>query len=310
MHSKQRIDVTFTSGGERCSAWLYLPESKQPAPVIVMGHGLGAVRAMRLANYADRFQAAGYACLVFDYRHFGDSEGQPRQLLDIKKQQQDWQAAIDFIQKRPEVDGQQVVLWGTSFGGGHVIAVGAANHQVAAVIAQCPFTDGLSSALATSPISSMQVTALAILDQIGSWLGFRPILVATSGRPHSAGLMTAPDAMPGYLKLVPPGANFPNKVAARIALYIISSTPGRKAIKLQCPVLFCVCEPDTIAPSKATLKHAIRAPKSQINLYREGHFEIYVGEPFERVISDQINFLKHCVPPIGHIGNSLKIQPT
>ncbi len=267
MTTADRLDVTFPSGGQKCSAWLYLPDGKQqPAPVIVMGHGLGAVRAMRLSAYAERFQAAGYACLVFDYRHFGDSEGQPRQLLDIKKQREDWQAAIDFIQKQPEVDGSKVVLWGTSFAGGHVIATGANNKQVVAVISQCPFTDGLASAMASSPVSSIQVTALAIMDQVGAWFGAKPLLVALAGKPHSAGLMTANDALAGYLQLVPTDLNFTNKVAARVALRIVNSFPGRKARELACPVLFCVCEPDTIAPSKATIKHALNAPKAQINL--------------------------------------------
>ena len=52
--------------------------------MIVMAHGLGGTRRMRLTAFAERFVAEGYACLVFDYRYFGDSEGQPRQLLDIK----------------------------------------------------------------------------------------------------------------------------------------------------------------------------------------------------------------------------------
>lgn len=291
-----RLDVSFSSGGLQCHAWLYVPEGKRPAPVIVMGHGLGAVRAMRLADYAERFRAAGYACLVFDYRHFGDSEGQPRQLLDVKKQLQDWQSAIDFIQKRPEVDGTKVVIWGTSFGGGHVIATGANNPQLAAVIAQCPFTDGLASSLAVSPITSLKVTGVAILDQVGSWFGAKPLLVATSAPPNATGLMTAPDAMSGYLQLVPKGVSFPNKVAARIALQITTYFPGRKAKGIACPTLFCVCEPDTVAPSKATLRHALKAPKGQINLYREGHFDIYFGDSFERVLSDQLAFLRRHVP--------------
>ncbi|MGI5132359.1 hypothetical protein ACQEVB_36525 [Pseudonocardia sp. CA-107938] len=36
-----------------------------------MAHGLGGIRQMRLDAYAERFAAAGYACLVSDYRHFG-----------------------------------------------------------------------------------------------------------------------------------------------------------------------------------------------------------------------------------------------
>lgn len=89
-----RFDADFTSQGTRCAAWLYVPRCEHPAPVIVMAHGLGGVRSMRLDAYAERFRAAGYAFLVFDYRHFGDSDGDPRQLLDIREQQQDWQAAI------------------------------------------------------------------------------------------------------------------------------------------------------------------------------------------------------------------------
>ncbi len=296
MTEVRRLNVSFLSEGVRCSAWLYLPDHGRPAPVMVIGHGLGAVRAMQLGAYAERFRDAGYACLVFDYRHFGDSDGQPRQILDVRKQLQDWQSAIDFIQTRPEVNRNRVILWGTSFAGGHVIASGARNKQVAAVIAQCPFTDGLASSLAVSPISSIKVTTLALIDQVRSWLGCSPLLIATSGVPHSAGLMTAPDAMPGYLKLVPEGVFFPNKVAARIALQITTYFPGREAKNLSCPTLFCVCEPDTVAPSKATLRHALKAKQGQINLYREGHFDIYFGEAFERVVSDQLDFLRRNVP--------------
>jgi dienelactone hydrolase len=90
----QREDVLFTSGGDRISAWLYRPSNAGDAPLLVMAHGLGAVRTMRLDAYAERFTAAGYACLVFDYRNFGDSEGRPRQLLDIRMQLADWAAAV------------------------------------------------------------------------------------------------------------------------------------------------------------------------------------------------------------------------
>jgi len=94
-------DVLFPAGDEQCHAWLYLPDpdpskSERP-PVIVMGHGLGAVKALRLGAFAERFQAAGYACLVFDYRYFGDSTGEPRELLSISRQREDWRAALNFV---------------------------------------------------------------------------------------------------------------------------------------------------------------------------------------------------------------------
>ncbi|CAI8804502.1 hypothetical protein EMIT0158MI4_180054 [Burkholderia ambifaria] len=109
--------------------------------------------------------------------------------------------------------------------------------------------------------------------------------------------MVAPDAEPGYLKLVPNDMSpvFRNYVAARFALQIIRYFPGRKTSRIACPVLFCVCDPDTVAPTRTTLRHAKRAPKRFVNIYPFGHFDIYVGYAFERAVSDQITFLQRFV---------------
>lgn len=95
-----REDVDFYSDGTRCSAWLYLPAVDKKCPVIVMAHGLGSVREMRLDAYAERFAAVGYACFLFDYRHFGASDGNRRQWINVKKQLEDWNCAVDFVKKK------------------------------------------------------------------------------------------------------------------------------------------------------------------------------------------------------------------
>lgn len=294
----QGLDVEFQSGGITCRAWLYLPAADTPRPVIVMAHGLGGTKVMRLDAFAERFSAAGYACLVFDYRHFGDSDGQPRQLLDVNKQLEDWKAAVAYARACPQVDGRRVVLWGTSFSGGHVLSTAAAVPGIEAVISQCPFTNGLASGLALNPVSSLKVTARALRDQVGSWLGQSPVMVSTAGQPGEAALMTAPDVIPGYLGLLSAqdAAVFRNEVAARFGLQIIRYFPGLKTPKIPCPVLFCVCDTDSVAPAKPTLFHARRAPKGEIKRYPDGHFDIYVGEAFERVVKDQIEFLQRRVP--------------
>lgn len=61
-------------------------------------------------------------------------------------------------------------------------------------------------------------------------------------------------------------------------------------------MLFCVCEGDSVAPAAATLRHAHRAPKGEIRKYANGHFDIYVGAAFEKVVADQIAFLRRNVP--------------
>lgn len=291
-----REDLTFPSGDGRCAAWLYTPDGAAPHAVIVMAHGLGGTRYMRLAAFAERFRAAGYACLVFDYRHFGDSTGQPRQLIDIDRQLEDWNAALRFVRSDPRLDPRRIVVWGTSFGGGHAIATAAANPDVAAAIAQCPFTDGLASALAVPPLSSVKVTGKAIADVIGARLGRDPVYVPTAGQRGSAALMTAADAVPGVLSIQPEGDKTISVAAARIALQLIRYFPGRKAKNVQCPLLVCVCETDTVAPARATRRHVAKAPKGEVRLYPDGHFDIYVGEAFERNVTEQLAFLNRHVP--------------
>src|SRR3712207_8511189 len=92
--SYAREDTTFDSHGTRCAAWLYRPDGVVDPAIIVMGHGFGAIRVMRLDAYAERFAQAGFAVLVFDYRGWGDSDGEPRRVLDISMQQQDWRAGV------------------------------------------------------------------------------------------------------------------------------------------------------------------------------------------------------------------------
>jgi pimeloyl-ACP methyl ester carboxylesterase len=290
--SMQREDVWFNSGRDRISAWLYRPAITGDAPLLVMAHGLGAVRSMRLDAYAERFSAAGYACLVFDYRNFGDSEGAPRQLLDIRMQLQDWTVAVAYARTLAGIDRNRIGLWGTSFSGGHVIATAARLPGIAAVVAQCPFTDSIASLGAMSPLISARVTALAVRDLITSRLGGTPVMVPTAGRPGTVALMTAPDAYPGYLKLVPDGTQLRNEVAARIGVKLLPYRPGRLAAKVACPILFCVCESDSVAPSGPTRRYAATAPRGEVKLYPEGHFDIYVGDAFERVIADQLDFLE------------------
>jgi dienelactone hydrolase len=294
--STHREDVWFSSGTDRISAWLYRPAADGDAPLLVMAHGLGAVRTMRLDAYAERFCAAGYACLVFDYRNFGDSEGAPRQLLNIRMQLQDWTVAVAYARTLPGIDPNRIGLWGTSFSGGHVIAIAARLPGIAAVVSQCPFTDSIASLGTLTPLITARITAMATRDLVGARFGAAPVMVRTAGNPGEVALMNAPDAYPGYLKLVPDGSELRNEVAARIGVTILPYRPGRLAAKVPCPILFCICETDSVAPSGPTRRYAATAPRGEVKLYPEGHFGIYVGDAFERVIADQLEFLGRVLP--------------
>lgn len=299
--STDRIDVSFAAGDGTIAAWFYPAAgaaSAAPGPAVVLAHVLGAVKEMGLDAFARRFVAAGYACLVFDYRHFGGSSGQPRQLLDIESQVADWHAALAYVRSeaRPEVDPDRVAVWGTSFGGGHAIRIAAEDPRVAAAIAQCPFTDGFASARTGGLRSTLKVSWRATLDLLARLLRRPPVMVASAGPPGEAALMTAPDAAPGYLGLTQDAPTFRNEVAARFALAISLYRPGRLARRVQAPLYVAVCTEDSVAPAGATRRHVSRAARVEAVDHPCGHFDIYVGDDFEHAVTAYVDFLGRHLP--------------
>ena len=286
-----RRDVRFVSGETYCSAWLYLPVGVENPPVVVLGHGLGAVREMRLDAFSERFAAAGIATLAFTYRYFGDSGGAPRQLMSVSRQLADWEAALNFAKACPEVDGRRIAVWGSSFGGGHAITVASRHPELRAAISQCPFTDGLASAAALGLAGTLQVTPAILRDFAAKLLGRPPVMVPIAAAPGHPALMNAHDALPGYLALMPKGMAFVNHVAARVLPEIVTYRPGRSAAKVKPPILFCVSTTDTVTPPSQTIALARRAPRGEIKLYDAGHFDFYMGHAFEQLVSDQTQLL-------------------
>src|ERR1019366_5411070 len=177
MSTYPRPDLTFDSHGPTCAAWLSRPGGVERPPIIVMGHGFAAIRALRLHEYAERFAQAGYAALVFDYRGWGDSDGQPRRGLNVRAQHADWRAAIAYARTLDGVDTGRLVAWGSSFGGGHALYLAARDHSIAAVIAQVPHISGPAAAFANSPKLIAQLLLAGIRDQLGAMLGREPYRV-------------------------------------------------------------------------------------------------------------------------------------
>jgi dienelactone hydrolase len=272
---------------EDIAAWLWHPEGATGA--VVLGHGLSAVHDQRLPAYAERFAAAGLAALVFDYRRFGASGGEPRQLFEIKTQLADWRIAIEHARGLPGIE--RVGLFGSSFGGGHAITLAAEAPELRAVVAQCPMTDGLKASLLAPKLTAAKLTKLALQDVGGARFGRGPKLVKAAGKPGEVALMSAPDTLGGFESITPPDSVWVKAVSARAGLEILRYRPGTKAAQIACPLLICVCDHDSLVDVDASEKVAHDAPQGEVVRYPIGHFEIYTGEWFERAVSRQTEFL-------------------
>lgn len=130
--------IEFLSEGLTIRGALRLPEGEVQHPLVILGHGLGALKEWTLPEIADALVQVGIAALWFDYRNFGDSDGEPREEVDHIGRLEDWQNAISYATSLPEVDSQRIGIWGTSLGGRDVLAVAGIDKRVKAVVSQTP----------------------------------------------------------------------------------------------------------------------------------------------------------------------------
>lgn len=286
-----RVDRQFLSGGQRCEAWLYLPDGPGPHPCIVFAHGIGAIRQVRVRAYAERFMRAGYAVFAFDYRHWGASEGAPRFVCNIREQHADIHAAIDHVRGMEEVDPRKIVLFGTSFGGGHALAVGAARQDLAAVIAQCAMVDGLAAAWKAPPVLALRWMLAGLADQVRAIFGGRPYYIKLAGEPGQLALMTAPGAEASYLAMIEGPSPWRNLIAARFIVGIPLFRPIRHAAHIASRLLMVVTDKDEICPPSIIAKAARLAPRGEAVHFDAGHFEIYFGSFFDRATDAMLRFL-------------------
>ncbi|MGU3290826.1 alpha/beta hydrolase [Williamsia sp. M5A3_1d] len=298
-----RVEETFVSAGVTCAATVYRPSTatpEKPSPVVVMAHGFGGVRALRLPAYAEVFASAGYVVMLFDYRYFGDSEGEPRQLLDVASQLADWRAAIAFARTIDVADPDTVVAWGTSFAGGHVITTAGSGERLAAIIAQVPHVSGPAAVRATGIRRALRIAPSALADTVAALLHRPPRYVASIGPEGSSAVMSTPGAEQAFERLVTESGlrrgDHAETVAARIALRIGLYSPVRSASGVRCPALIQVARGDTIAPAAAATKAARAIPDATVLSYDGGHFDPYVEPLFPSVVADQLAFLRAVVP--------------
>ncbi len=292
--------IGFDSHGTRCEAW-YLPAGSedlttlQGRPCVVMAHGFGATRDAGLLPFAERFAAAGTDVLVFDYRGFGTSDGTPRQDVNHLRHRQDYHAAVAAARARKGVDPSRIVLWGSSYSGGHVVVVAGQDASVRAVISQGAAMDGLAALIGTQrsggPAKSLAMTSAGLRDAVRAATRRAPVMIPIVGGPDSGAVICAPGAESGYQVIM--GPTFRNEMCARGVLRIAANRPVRAAKRVTCPVFLVVAEEDNIAPVAAVHEVArILDGSAEVLSFPCGHFDIYVGEVFEKSVTEQVEFLR------------------
>jgi dipeptidyl aminopeptidase/acylaminoacyl peptidase len=232
------------------------------------------------------------AAFAFDFRGFGASDGQPRAVVNLERQLDDWAAALAYVRSREDVDPELIGIWGSSFTGGQVFAVAARDHRLAVAVAQVPYCDGLSLARAAGIWRNLRLLPAVLRDLLRGAIGGEPYMIDAVGPPRARAVINArfADLADQILSQIPSGAN---KTAARSLLELYRFRPLDHVDEIRCPLLVVLSYEDQIAPPEQAMRLAARSPCVELAMFHARHFDLYTGDTRERALRTQLTFLTH-----------------
>lgn len=254
-------------------------------------------------DFASTFAESGLAVLIFDYRYLGLSGGEPRQLIDTRRQCNDLRRAVEFARSCTGIVACRIALWGTSLGGSHVITLAAEDREIAAVVANVPGLDlfkgvrgryvpphmrmsGREIAVAT-----IRLLAAATLDAVRGAIGLSPYYIAVYGQPGHA-VFNDPTLAGLFRHVEQHAPSWRNRVTPRF-LFTAPRYRDGTIERIMTPLMVTVARDDEVVSTDFVKEKAAKAAHHEIHEYPVTHFEMYHGAVRDQVTADQLAFLQH-----------------
>jgi alpha-beta hydrolase superfamily lysophospholipase len=296
---------------------LYLPPPEKVGtrpPLVVMAHGLGLVQDAKLTPFLDTYIEAGIAVMTFDYATCGWSEGWPRHQVIPHRRLADWHAALAHVRNNLEenVDIHRLALWGISLAGGHVLNVAASDSDIKAVVACVPHInsglEGVIGSIVADPtrgiLGFVKVSGALVkwflndlVERLVAGHAGAAMYIPLHGVPGSAAVMQNPGDDEGYGRLVkdlPASLQWKNRVSASSLLPLLLYRPLNAVTQISSPTLLVSAELDTLCPAAAVAAAAARMDPhtTKLVVLKETlHFQVYDGEPLQRILQESRSFL-------------------
>jgi pimeloyl-ACP methyl ester carboxylesterase len=151
--------VSFDVGGARMTGVLHLPPGTKTAnrrlPALLVTGSWTTVKEQMASLYAARAATAGFAALTFDFRGFGESEGEPRGQESPARKMEDIRGALNFLAANPHIDAQRLGLLAICASSGYAALEAANDPRVRSLAMVAPWLH--DSSLLESVYGSRQV---------------------------------------------------------------------------------------------------------------------------------------------------------
>ncbi|EQA1624981.1 UilS family quorum-quenching N-acyl-homoserine lactonase [Enterobacter asburiae] len=265
------------------------PSDSTKSPAIILCHGFCGIREILLPDFAEAFTRAGFSTITFDYRGFGDSDGERGRLVPAM-QIDDIISVVNWAREQPSLDAQRIGLWGTSFGGCHVFGAAVRDPGIKCIVSQLAFADG--EEIVTGNMNSEEKEAfLSTLDKMAE-------KQKNTGKEMFVGVNRVLSDAESKSFFEENRTQYP-KMDIKIPFLTVRETllykPALNASQVMCPTLIVIAGQDTVNPPEQgrALFDAVGAKEKR--LYEESsvrHYDIYAGEHFKQVISIQTEWFK------------------
>ena len=303
-------NIEFPSQGVTLRGRMYLPSSsyRQKHAVVVMAHGFtSTISNMTADKYAEQFCNNGLAVLLYDHRNFGISDGEPRHQINFWTQARGYIDAIDYLCLQPEINKDQIALWGASMSARQAFLVGAVDDRAKAIITMIPAfgddfpmgdTDGTMYDLAKRILLHDDILALPHSTT-------EAIAVVSHDQSSSPSRLKELTAFRWFMEYGGRfGTNWSNTVSFCQTELPETFHPGLCSVQIKAPILMVVAENDEMKGANPEVaRHifeAIAQPKEWVDI-GGGHFGLlyYPSDLFDQSSQAQIEFLnKYLIEPV------------
>lgn len=257
--------------------------------IILMAHGLGGEKSCGLNRFVEAYTQMGYLVCVFDHRGFGKSSGKVKNLVDKTSQIQDWQAVVQYLKEQCYFKESQMILWGYSFSGAHVLTI-ASETPFKAIISNFPHVDGLASLTLYPKKFLLPATLIAMQDLMLA--PFNKVKTMPVVAKDQFAILSGEDCYEGYHSLIPPGQHWDNAVPARIVATIGMYRPTTVVHKITCPTLVIGASHDSLIPISATRKMARKIKHGHYKEFNCGHFDLFHSPDHDNILQAHQDFLQ------------------
>lgn len=133
----QMKKINFSSEGAELVGNLYYPKNYDPAqayPAIIVSGSWTTVKEQMAGLYAEKLAEEGFITFAFDFRNFGESEGEPRFYESPTLKKVDIKNAVSYLESLSEVDNSKIGAFGVCAGAMYTLMAASEDDRIKSVV--------------------------------------------------------------------------------------------------------------------------------------------------------------------------------